>query len=107
MDNKPPRAYMHLIVNSKKVQLEEERKAVIDRDNFLLLQKMSHIMKTGGRIDNVNEYEPLRYINGIDNGQLNPIDLFMKQCEQWVFQNHLPCSSIFTLLRLPQHRAFG
>ena len=60
LDNKPPRAWMHLYVNSKKVKREEDRKAVINRDNYLLLEKMAHIMKTKGRIDNINNYKPRR-----------------------------------------------
>jgi E3 ubiquitin-protein ligase TRIP12 len=45
----------------KKLQLEEERTATIERDNRILLEKMSHIMQTTGRIDNRNEYESKRY----------------------------------------------
>ena len=39
------------------VQLEEERLATIERDNRILLEKMSYIMRTRGRIDNRNDYE--------------------------------------------------
>ena len=38
-------------------QLEEERLATIERDNRILLEKMSYIMRTRGRIDNRNNYE--------------------------------------------------
>lgn len=51
---------MHLHVNAKKVNREEERRAIIDRDNYLLLEKMAHIMKTKGRIDNINNYKSRR-----------------------------------------------
>ncbi|XP_029460478.1 uncharacterized protein CFAP97D2 isoform X2 [Rhinatrema bivittatum] len=40
-----------------KMKLEEERLAVIERDNRLLLEKMSCIMRTKGRTDNKNDYE--------------------------------------------------
>jgi E3 ubiquitin-protein ligase TRIP12 len=43
------------------IQLQEERTATIERDNRILLEKMSHIMRTTGGIDNRNEYEPRRY----------------------------------------------
>lgn len=39
------------------IQLEEERLATIEKDNRILLEKMSHIMRTRGRIDNRNDYE--------------------------------------------------
>ena len=38
------------------VQLEEERLATIERDNRILLEKMSQIMRTKGRVDNWNDY---------------------------------------------------
>lgn len=37
-------------------QLEEERLSVIDRDNYLLLEKISCIMRTRGQMDNRNDY---------------------------------------------------
>ena len=37
-------------------QLEEERLATIERDNRILLEKMSQIMRTKGRVDNWNDY---------------------------------------------------
>lgn len=57
VDTKPPRTYMHLHLKLKKLQLEEERLATIERDNRILLEKMSYIMRTKGRIDNRNNYE--------------------------------------------------
>jgi len=43
------------------IKLEEERLATIERDNRILLEKMSHIMRTQGRIDNNNDIEFKRY----------------------------------------------
>ncbi|EDV21223.1 uncharacterized protein TRIADDRAFT_60218 [Trichoplax adhaerens] len=48
---------MHLHTKLKKIQTEEERLAEIEKDNRLLLEKMSGIMRTRGRIDNVNSYD--------------------------------------------------
>mmetsp|Transcript_28278 Transcript_28278/g.74190 ORF Transcript_28278/g.74190 Transcript_28278/m.74190 type:complete len:208 (-) Transcript_28278:285-908(-) len=48
--------FQHMKVKLKKIQLEEERKSEIDRDNRLLLQKMSKIMQTSGGLDNQNDY---------------------------------------------------
>merc|ERR1712183_881485 len=45
---------MHLKL--KKLQLEEERMSTIERDNRLLLEKMSQIIRTRGRVDNRNYY---------------------------------------------------
>ena len=57
IDNKPPQTYMHLHLKLKKMQLEEERLATVERDNRILLEKMSYIMHTKGRVDNRNDYE--------------------------------------------------
>jgi len=57
VDTRPPRTYMHLHLKLKKLQLEEERLATIERDNRILLEKMSCIMRTKGRVDNRNNYE--------------------------------------------------
>ncbi|KAE8625537.1 hypothetical protein XENTR_v10006313 [Xenopus tropicalis] len=57
VDTNSPHTYVHLNTKMKKLKLEEERLAVIERDNHLLLQKMSAIMRTKGRVDNKNEYE--------------------------------------------------
>ncbi|XP_013385747.1 uncharacterized protein C17orf105 homolog [Lingula anatina] len=58
IDNKPPKTYMHLHLKLKKLQMEEERLATVERDNRILLEKMSYIMRTRGRVDNKNDYEP-------------------------------------------------
>jgi len=44
VDNKPPPKYVHLIQNLKKQQMDEERYSAIERENYLLLDKMSYIM---------------------------------------------------------------
>eukprot|EP00164_Ancoracysta_twista_P001578 GFYU01002067.1.p1 GENE.GFYU01002067.1~~GFYU01002067.1.p1 ORF type:complete len:225 (-),score=32.01 GFYU01002067.1:524-1198(-) len=45
IDNKPPTKYTHLVQNLKKAQLEEERYSEIERENRILLEKMSTIMQ--------------------------------------------------------------
>ncbi|KAM3936125.1 uncharacterized protein CFAP97D2 [Leptodactylus fuscus] len=57
VDTNSPQAYVHLNLKLKKLKLEEERLSIIERDNRLLLEKMSAIMRTKGRIDNKNNYE--------------------------------------------------
>ncbi|XP_069828504.1 uncharacterized protein CFAP97D2 [Dendropsophus ebraccatus] len=57
VDTNSPQTYVHLNLKLKKLQLEEERLTVIERDNRLLLEKMSAIMRTKGRVDNTNNYE--------------------------------------------------
>ncbi|KAL3846822.1 hypothetical protein ACJMK2_017776 [Sinanodonta woodiana] len=57
VDTKAPATYMHLHLKLKKLQLEEERLATVERDNRILLEKMSYVMRTRGRVDNRNEYE--------------------------------------------------
>lgn len=41
-------------------QKEEERQAEIDHENKILLNKMTHVLKYGGNIDNWNNYESRR-----------------------------------------------
>lgn len=54
IDNKPPKQHLHLKKNLKKKQLMEERFAKIERENQLLLEKMSHIMSSSS-LDNKNK----------------------------------------------------
>jgi len=62
IDNKPPETYMHLHLKLKKLQMEEERQATVERDNRILLEKMAHIMRTRGRVDNRNNYKQRRWV---------------------------------------------
>jgi len=48
---------MHLHLKLKKMQLEEERLSTIERDNRILLEKMSYIMRGPARIDSQNFYK--------------------------------------------------
>jgi len=57
IDNHAPKTYLHLHLKLKKLQLEEERLATVERDNKILLEKMSCIMRTKGRVDNRNDYK--------------------------------------------------
>jgi len=54
VDNKPPDKPAHLRRNLKKEQLMEDRFATIERDNRILLEKMSYIMRRN-QFDNTNE----------------------------------------------------
>ncbi|XP_046903424.1 uncharacterized protein cfap97d2 [Hypomesus transpacificus] len=56
LDTTPPISYEHLSNNMKKQKLEEEQMSKIQRENHMLLEKISHIMRTTGRIDNKNDY---------------------------------------------------
>ncbi|XP_067370946.1 sperm axonemal maintenance protein CFAP97D1 isoform X2 [Channa argus] len=53
----PPKSYGHLAVKLKKLKLEEERKMKIKRENNMLMEKISHIMRTTGGVDNKNSYD--------------------------------------------------
>ena len=54
VDNKAPRAGSHLRTKAKKNALIEDRIKTIETENRILLQKMSHIMRSKGAIDNNN-----------------------------------------------------
>ncbi|GFH51493.1 hypothetical protein CTEN210_07969 [Chaetoceros tenuissimus] len=55
IDNKPPRSATHLKTKAKKNALMEDRIDQIETENRILLQKMTHIMRRKGAIDNVNQ----------------------------------------------------
>ncbi|KAH0624567.1 hypothetical protein JD844_032181 [Phrynosoma platyrhinos] len=57
VDTSPPPTYGHLHLKLRKLKLDKERLSIIERDNHLLLKKISHIMRTTGRVDNKNDYE--------------------------------------------------
>merc|ERR1719163_1772980 len=54
VDTKPPKQHKHLKNNRKKEQMMEERFAKIERENRILLEKMSTIMRNN-TLDNVNQ----------------------------------------------------
>ncbi|XP_002121190.2 sperm axonemal maintenance protein CFAP97D1-like [Ciona intestinalis] len=57
VDTRAPQTYVHMHLKLKKLQLEEEKMSTIERDNRILLEKMSLVMRTRGRVDNKNDYE--------------------------------------------------
>jgi len=66
IDNKAPKRCPHLRQNLKKKQLMEERFATIERENQLLLEKMSAIMNKNC-LDNKND--SLRYAHSMNKGR--------------------------------------
>ena len=77
IDDHPPSIQVHLHLNLRKVQKEQvrinqrtvtpsflcyvqQRQALIDRENQLLLERISHIMRTSGN-RTYNKYESKRY----------------------------------------------
>ncbi|XP_015671958.1 uncharacterized protein CFAP97D2 isoform X2 [Protobothrops mucrosquamatus] len=57
VDTSAPPTYGHLHLKLRKLKLDKDRLSTIERDNHLLLKKISYIMKTEGRVDNKNEYK--------------------------------------------------
>ncbi|XP_045911011.1 sperm axonemal maintenance protein CFAP97D1 [Micropterus dolomieu] len=53
----PPKTYSHLALKLKKEKLEEEWTRKIQRENNMLMEKISHIMRTTGGVDNRNYYD--------------------------------------------------
>jgi len=62
IDNHEPKRHPHLRKNLKKEQLMEERYAEIERDNRLLLEKMSYIMRHSS-LDNDNQMQYAHSLN--------------------------------------------
>ncbi|KAA8587915.1 hypothetical protein FQN60_001109 [Etheostoma spectabile] len=57
INTSPPKTYVHLAVKLKKQKLEEEWTMKIQRENNMLLEKISHIKRTTGGIDSKNYYD--------------------------------------------------
>ena len=55
IDNQMPKQASHLKTNAKKNALMEERFANIERENRMLLEKMSYIIAKKGGVDNKND----------------------------------------------------
>ncbi|XP_029336849.1 uncharacterized protein CFAP97D2 isoform X2 [Mus caroli] len=60
VDTHPPRIYSHLCLKFKKLKMEEERLSIIDRNNYLLLQRVASAMKTRGQTDGRNNFTQRR-----------------------------------------------
>ncbi|XP_070435542.1 uncharacterized protein CFAP97D2 isoform X3 [Equus przewalskii] len=61
VDTCAPLTPSHLHLKLKKLKLEEERLSVIDRDNRLLLERVSCIMRTRGQADSRSNCTPKRW----------------------------------------------
>ncbi|VFV38933.1 Hypothetical predicted protein [Lynx pardinus] len=60
VDTRAPLSLSHLHLKLKKLKLEEEHLAVIDRDNRLLLERVSCIMRTRGQMHITGPFLPLQ-----------------------------------------------
>lgn len=56
VDTHPPQTYGHLYLKFKKLKVEEERLSIINRDNWLLLQRVASAMKARGQTDGRNNF---------------------------------------------------
>mmetsp|Transcript_15910 Transcript_15910/g.40213 ORF Transcript_15910/g.40213 Transcript_15910/m.40213 type:complete len:223 (+) Transcript_15910:207-875(+) len=63
IDNKPPKKPSHLTNNKKREQMMEDRFVRIERENRLLLEKMSHIMSKK-TLDNEND--SFKYVRSLN-----------------------------------------
>ncbi|XP_028993327.1 sperm axonemal maintenance protein CFAP97D1 isoform X2 [Betta splendens] len=57
VNTSPPKTYGHLALKLKKQQLEEEWTRKIERENDMLMEKIAHIMRTTGAVDNKMYYD--------------------------------------------------
>nr|XP_021147233.1 uncharacterized protein LOC102093129 isoform X2 [Columba livia]XP_021147235.1 uncharacterized protein LOC102093129 isoform X2 [Columba livia] len=57
VDTSSPAIYSHLHLKLGKLKLEEDRHSAIERENRVLLEKISRIVRTKGQIDNKNDYK--------------------------------------------------
>nr|XP_048312545.1 uncharacterized protein CFAP97D2 isoform X2 [Myodes glareolus] len=56
VDTHPPQMYSHLYLKFKKLKMEEERLSTINRDNWLLLQRVASAMRARGQTDSRNNF---------------------------------------------------
>ncbi|KAF5903119.1 uncharacterized protein DAT39_007171, partial [Clarias magur] len=56
VNTSPPKIYAHILAKRKKKMMEEERVSRIQKENHILLNKITQIQQTAGRIDCRNEY---------------------------------------------------
>lgn len=63
IDNKAPARFVHLAQNLKRQQLDEERYSSIERANYLLLERMSHIMTHPQTVDMKQSLPPPKSLN--------------------------------------------
>ncbi|KAM3609534.1 uncharacterized protein V6R79_016466 [Siganus canaliculatus] len=56
VDNRGLTTPAHIQLKLKKLQLQDERLAAIDRDNRLLASKLAHIVCSRGLVDHHNHY---------------------------------------------------
>ncbi|KAL1248063.1 hypothetical protein QQF64_023439 [Cirrhinus molitorella] len=56
VETKGIRTPAHIKHNLKKVQAQEERKSIIDRDNQLLASRLAEISRSSGHVDHRNHY---------------------------------------------------
>ncbi|XP_039893634.1 uncharacterized protein si:ch211-284k5.2 [Simochromis diagramma] len=62
VDTKGNRTPAHIQLKLKKLQLQDERLSVVDRDNHLLASKLADIFSSKGLVDHRNQYH-LRSLN--------------------------------------------
>ncbi|XP_074533545.1 sperm axonemal maintenance protein CFAP97D1 [Halichoeres trimaculatus] len=62
VDNKGTKTPAHIQLKLKKIQLQDERLSIIDRDNRLLASKLAAIVRSQGLVDHHNHYH-LRSLN--------------------------------------------
>ncbi|XP_071794155.1 uncharacterized protein [Asterias amurensis] len=55
LNTRKPKSYLHMQLNLKKIQLEEERQEAIDQENRILLAKLTTVIRSAGQLDNWNE----------------------------------------------------
>ena len=87
VDNKPPQRFKHLEHKLKKQQMEEERFSQIERDNYLLLDKMSYIMTHPQLLDEKFMGAPVQFGKSLNKD-------FRKRGEQRVRGGSASCECV-------------
>ncbi|XP_038640452.1 sperm axonemal maintenance protein CFAP97D1-like [Scyliorhinus canicula] len=98
VDTKGPPTPAHLQVKLKKLQLQEDRLAVIMRDNQILSSKLADIMRSNGRVENWNNYTP----KSLNAEKRHREHMEIAQANQAILHRIVNCESEYNRNRLRQ-----
>ncbi|XP_078056329.1 uncharacterized protein CFAP97D2-like [Mustelus asterias] len=98
VDTRGPPIPAHLQVKLKKLQLQEERLALITRDNQILSSKLADITRSNGRVENWNDYTSKSL-----NAEKRHRELVqIAQANQGILHRIVHCESEYSRSRLRQ-----
>ncbi|KAI0235514.1 hypothetical protein LSAT2_013956 [Lamellibrachia satsuma] len=99
LDDKPPLTFVHLHINYKKLQQQELRMVDIERENRVMLDKMSYVYRTPPSLDNlVSEYNAylLSVVKSLGRKKNERLFIRIAGANQWVFRRILEAKTNYS-----------